>query len=237
MLDKDCATPLYIQLRDGIRKSIETKELKPGDKIDSEKKIAQKYGVSVITARNALNELAMEGLIVRKRGKGTFVSSVKYQSDYTKVQSFTESCIASGLKPGSVLLQSKVIDAPDYLTKALELEPNSQVIFISRLRTIDGVPMVIENSYLPMAYMEILREDLDKISLYDILEKKFGEEILKSHKEVEIIKASEEQAELIHVERGTALLSVESIAYAKGRKPVYAGTQLINGEKFKLKIS
>ncbi len=236
-LDKDSAIPLYVQLRDGIKKRIETKELLPGDRIESEKKIAEKYGVSVITARNALNDLAEQGLIVRKRGKGTFVSSVKFHSDYTKIQSFTESCYASGFTPGSILLQSKVIDIPEKLVTMLQQSKGSQVIFISRIRTIDGVPMVIEDSFLPMDYMEILRENLEKISIYSTFEKRFGVEIIRSAKEIEIAKATEEQARLLNVEKNTPLLRVESVSFSRERVPVYAGVQMINGEKFKLKIS
>lgn len=73
--------------------------MKPGDRLLPEVEMAKYYQVSVITARKAMDELAAQGLIEKKQGKGTFVTSPKYGRDYTHIQGFSESCLARGLKP------------------------------------------------------------------------------------------------------------------------------------------
>lgn len=102
-----------------LQKEITSGILKPGDRLLPEVEMAKYYQVSVITARKAMDELAAQGLIEKKQGKGTFVTSPKYGRDYTHIQGFSESCLARGLKPGARLLQKEIVAPKSSILESL----------------------------------------------------------------------------------------------------------------------
>lgn len=145
--------------------------MKPGDRLLPEVEMAKYYQVSVITARKAMDELAAQGFIEKKQGKGTFVTSPKYGRDYTHIQGFSESCLARGLKPGARLLQKEIVAPKSSILESLGLDENSQTVKIVRLRYVNDEPMVIETSYFPLDYAFLLQENLDG-SLFQVLREK-----------------------------------------------------------------
>ena len=175
ILEANAVVPLYRQLMEKLQKEITSGILKPGDRLLPEVEMAKYYQVSVITARKAMDELAAQGLIEKKQGKGTFVTSPKYGRDYTHIQGFSESCLARGLKPGARLLQKEIVG----------LDENSQTVKIVRLRYVNDEPMVIETSYFPLDYAFLLQENLDG-SLFQVLREKKDLVIDGSKKIVEI---------------------------------------------------
>ena len=100
MLKQDVVTPLYEQLMEEIEKNIKSGIYKPGDKIMTESEMAKTYGVSLITVRKAIGSLMEKGLVVRKQGKGTFVTKPKFSRNIKRLQSFSEMCEQMGVVPG-----------------------------------------------------------------------------------------------------------------------------------------
>jgi len=98
-------TPVYKQIQSGIRKRIQTSELKPGDAVASERELARTYGVSLMTARHALAGLEREGLVERRQGAGTFVASPKIH--FNKLMSYSEQMFSRGLPPRSRMLSAR----------------------------------------------------------------------------------------------------------------------------------
>ena len=156
ILEANAVVPLYRQLMEKLQKEITSGILKPGDRLLPEVEMAKYYQVSVITARKAMDELAAQGLIEKKQGKGTFVTSPKYGRDYTHIQGFSESCLARGLKPGARLLQKEIVAPKSSILESLGLDENSQTVKIVRLRYVNDEPMVIETSYFPLDYAFLL---------------------------------------------------------------------------------
>jgi GntR family transcriptional regulator len=235
MLDSNNVTPLYKQLLDDIRVNIEQGMYKPGDKLLPETEMARYYKVSVITARKAMDELAAMGLVKKRRGKGTFVANPKYSRDYTKVLSFSEACKLQNLEAGSELLERNVITPPLKICQDLGLPDNSKTVYVLRLRFVNKEPMVIESNYFPMSYAYLLSEDLSG-SLFEVLRVKSGVDIQTSRKTVEICRANAAERRLLSVGKNHSLLLVNSIACTADGTPVYSGTQIINGERYKLLI-
>ena len=130
ILEANAVVPLYRQLMEKLQKEITSGILKPGDRLLPEVEMAKYYQVSVITARKAMDELAAQGLIEKKQGKGTFVTSPKYGRDYTHIQGFSESCLARGLKPGARLLQKEIVAPKSSILESLGLDENSQTVKI-----------------------------------------------------------------------------------------------------------
>lgn len=234
MLKQDAITPLYVQLMDELEASIRNGVYKPGDKIMTETEMAKEYGVSLITVRKAVGSLMEKGLVVRKQGKGTFVTKPKYSRNMKKLQSFTEMCEQMGVKPGARVLENRLIAADKKVADRLGIEPGSNVVYISRLRLVDGEPVQVEKSYFPLKYAFLLEEDLNDGSMFECLKEKAGAKVASSEKMIELCRATAEEAALMDVKKGDYLLFVKSTAYDENGEPMYAGIQLINGDRFSL---
>jgi transcriptional regulator, gntR family len=236
MLKQDAITPLYVQLMDELEASIRNGVYKPGDKIMTETEMAKEYGVSLITVRKAVGSLMEKGLVVRKQGKGTFVTKPKYSRNMKKLQSFTEMCEQMGVKPGARVLENRLIAADKKVADRLGIEPGSNVVYISRLRLVDGEPVQVEKSYFPLKYAFLLEEDLNDGSMFECLKEKAGAKVASSEKMIELCRATAEEAALMDVKKGDYLLFVKSTAYDENGEPMYAGIQLINGDRFSLYV-
>lgn len=236
MLKQDAITPLYVQLMEELETSIRNGVYKPGDKIMTEAEMAREYGVSLITVRKAVGSLMEKGLVVRKQGKGTFVTKPKYSRNMKKLQSFTEMCEQMGVKPGARVLENRLIAADKKVADRLGIEPGSNVVYISRLRLADGEPVQVEKSYFPLKYAFLLEEDLNDGSMFECLKEKAGAKVASSEKMIELCRAAAEEAALMDVKKGDYLLFVKSTAYDENGEPMYAGIQLINGDRFSLYV-
>ena len=236
MLKQDAITPLYVQLMEELETSIRNGVYKPGDKIITEAEMAKEYGVSLITVRKAVGSLMEKGLVVRKQGKGTFVTKPKYSRNMKKLQSFTEMCEQMGVKPGAQVLENRLIMADKKVADRLGIEPGSNVVYISRLRLADGEPVQVEKSYFPLKYAFLLEEDLNNGSMFECLKEKAGAKVASSEKMIELCRATAEEAALMDVKKGDYLLFVKSTAYDENGEPMYAGIQLINGDRFSLYV-
>ena len=236
MLKQDAITPLYVQLMEELETSIRNGVYKPGDKIMTEAEMAKEYGVSLITVRKAVGSLMEKGLVVRKQGKGTFVTKPKYSRNMKKLQSFTEMCEQMGVKPGAQVLENRLIMADKKVADRLGIEPGSNVVYISRLRLADGEPVQVEKSYFPLKYAFLLEEDLNNGSMFECLKEKAGAKVASSEKMIELCRATAEEAAPMDVKKGDYLLFVKSTAYDENGEPMYAGIQLINGDRFSLYV-
>ena len=236
MLKQDSMTPLYVQLMNEVENSIKNGEYKPGDKLLTETEMAKKYGVSLITVRKAIGSLMEQGLVVRKQGKGTFVTKPKLSRNMKKLQSFSEMCAQMGVIPGAKMLENSLVSADMKIAAALGIEPGSNVVKIVRLRYADQEPVQIETSYFPIQYAFLLDAKFDDNSLFDHLREKSGVQVASSEKLIELCRATAEEAELLGVKKGDALLLVRSTAYDKNGEPMYAGAQVINGDRFTLYV-
>ena len=202
----------------------------------SEAELEKLYNVSRITVRRAIKELCDEEVLVRRQGKGTFVTKPKFERNMKKLQSFTELCHQIGVKPGGKMLENKVVTADEKTARRLDIPVGSRVVFLSRVRYADQEPVVIEGNYFPMEYSFLLDNDFDNNSLFDFIEEKTGKRIASSEKRIELCRATAHEGELLRVKKGEYLLYVKSTAYDANGIPMYVGTQLINGERFSLYV-
>ena len=235
MLNANCSVPLYQQLKEKLREEIASGVYKSGEQLPSERAFSQKNGISLITVRKALAELAAEGIIDKKQGKGSFVAIPKYGRDYTSIMSFSEACRMEGLRPGSSLIVRRIERVDENIARILRLEGDQLAVYISRLRTVNEEPMVIENSYFSLEYSFLLKEDLSG-SLFDLLRSRLQVEITSSRKTIEICRAQSDDAKLLNVTRNSPLMLVKSIAFMQNDQPAYYCTQIINGERYKLHV-
>ncbi|MEW6047209.1 MAG: GntR family transcriptional regulator, partial [Bacillota bacterium] len=143
-VSKVSAIPLYQQLEDYIRESIESGQLKPGDRLPSETELSKRYQISRMTVRKAMERLEFAGYLERYPGKGTFVAAPKIPQRVSMLHGFHKKMSALGLKVKSTVLEVQSIDAGIIIERRLGLQTGDRVFQISRLRYVEGTPVAIQ---------------------------------------------------------------------------------------------
>jgi len=172
----DSDIPLYYQLISIIKRNLSVGFLKAGDIIPSEAELCEALEISRSTVRQAIGELEAEGLVVRRRGKGTFISEPKMNRSIEDIYSFTGEMKALGLEPSSVVHEFEVVKPTEAEARSLELKDTAQDVYkIVRLRRANGEPLLLETTVIP-AYIfpGLTRDRLEKESLYTMLREEAG---------------------------------------------------------------
>ena len=228
---------LYLRIKDWLREAIEKGEYRPGDRIPSEHELMRRFGVSRSTIRQAVSELVLEGWLYRVQGSGTYVARPKYRQTLSRLTSFTEDMHLLGLTPRSRLLLFRVEEADEKISAALSLRPGEEVIRIERLRFADEEPMALNTSVLPRQLVPGLeKQDLQRSSLYEILERRYGLILARAEQTLEPALADPYAAELLRVPIGAPLLLVEGVVYLKNGTPIEWVRILYRGDRYKFHI-
>jgi GntR family transcriptional regulator len=185
MIDKSSPVPIYHQLEEYIKQQIENGTLKIEETIPSEREYAERYQISRMTVRQALNNLVTEGYLYRQKGRGTFVSKQKVEQQLQGLTSFTEDMIARGMKPGNRLISFEIIPASKQIASRLKLSEHAPVYEIKRVRLADDVPMAFETTYVPANLIKGLTEEIITDSLYRYVEEKLSLVIFEASKQIE----------------------------------------------------
>lgn len=166
MIKRNDKRPIYDQLVEILRTKIEN-EMEPNDRMLSERKICDEYGVSRTTVRLAMAELEHMGYIYKRHGKGTFVAALSQNSqNLMESYSFTDYMRIQGKKPGTKVLSFEVVESTKYFSEKLGITPGEKMIKIMRLRLADDLPMMLERTYLPMKEFIGLTKEKSNKNLY-----------------------------------------------------------------------
>ncbi|GAB2905195.1 GntR family transcriptional regulator [Uliginosibacterium flavum] len=215
-------SPLYRQIRNLIVQALEAGEWQPGQAIPSEQELALRFGVSQGTVRKAIDELAAENILVRRQGKGTFVST--HQDPRAVFRFLRLKAINGGpVLPKSMPLECMRGKAGQEAARNLGIAPGSQIIIVRRVLKLEGKPVVIDEMYLPGDVFQGLSIEQLKDwqgSLYSLFESRFGVRMVRATEKVRAVAAERAVAEVLGVAENTPLLSVERVAYSYGDKPV-----------------
>lgn len=215
-IDPDSPVPKYFQLREILLDLIESDELPIGAAIPSERELCQRYGLSRMTVRQAVDHLVSEGRLHRVAGKGTFVARPKIEMSL-RLTSFSEDMRARGLVPGSRDLDRRIVRASAHLARELGIQPGDEVHFIERLRTADGEPLCVERAHIPLALAPDLSEhDLTDRSLYRLLESAYGLVLDAGELTIDGGIADPRDADLLKLPRGGAVLLLQRRSFAGG---------------------
>ena len=225
--------PRYYQLKEIIRERVQSDEWKPGDLIPSERELSEKYGISRMTARQAITDLVNEGLFYREQGKGTFVSQRKITQQLIRLTGFTEDIKARGQKPGTKVLSAQMFPADETTAEKLRIDPGTLIFRIQRLRLADDKPLAIELSQTSFKGCErLLEEDLEQNSLYRLLETKYGIPLMEADQELEAGLAGNEEAQLLKISLGRPVLFTRRITYTERNQPIEYAKAVYCGNKY-----
>lgn len=228
---------LYNHIKLRLREAIEAGEYKPGDRIPSEHELMGKFGVSRATVRKAISELVLEGWLHRIQGRGTFVAQPKFRQTLSRLTSFTEDMRMLGLTPRTKLISLRIEKASREMAERLAIKLNDPVIYIERLRFADDEPMALNISVLPYHLVPGLEDqDLEKDSLYEILERHYGLILSRAEQTLEPTLADPGTARLLEVKMGTPLLLVGGVVYLKNDTPIEWLRIWYRGDRYKFHI-
>lgn len=233
-LQKGAPTPLYHQIKIRLLEELEMGHLQPGDRVPSERELTERYGVSRMTARQALVELESEGYLVRVQGKGTFVAAPKFEQALTLVTGFTEDMRRRGLQSETRVLAAQVISAGSPVAGALSLNEGDEVYRLERLRMAGGEPLALECSHLVAdRFPGLLNLDLEHHSLYELLRGAFGVHLVHATQTLEAIAADAHQAEILKLREGTPLMMTQRIARDQHGRAVEFTRSCYRGDRYR----
>lgn len=238
LINFDSHIPYYIQLMDILREKVHQKIWVAGDQIPGEQDLCEIYGISRTVVRQALRELELEGVVNRRKGKGTFISQPKISEGLVqKLTGFYQDMVERGLRPGTRVLHQNVNPASENVARFLNIEPGEKVIDIQRLRFINEEPIQLVTTYLPYEICPALASvDLADRSLYKFLESECGVFIAKGRRFIEAVLANEAEATLLGIDRGTPLLMLDSISYVESGQPVEYYHALHRGDRSRFEV-
>lgn len=240
-LSEDSLTPLYQQVMEMLKDAIEMGTYVAGDKIPSEAELSDLYSVSRITVRRAVQELVKDGYLTKKQGKGTFVNRRKlsrkiYQCSQT--QSFTDTCAEDGRVAGAHLLGVQIVDPQPREREFLHLSDDEKLIHVKRIRTVDGIPIMLENNFYPLEGFEfLLEENLEDVSIFNLVEEHTGRRPTGDDRAtIEIVRASVNEARALNVPTGEPLF-LERVNFTDQQGvPFLIGKQYIVGSLYVFSI-
>jgi GntR family transcriptional regulator len=224
--------PMHHQVYLDLRSSLDDATWKPGERVPTERQLARHYGVSLITVRRALAELAQQGRIERTRGRGTFVLRPRLDRDIASRASFADEMQERGLDPETRLISARPQSALPTVASALRLESGSPTLYLERLRLAGGEPYLLEQVHLPAErFPGLLASDLEHVSLYELLATRYDTPVVRAREALEPVLLRAREAALLGQRRRAAALLIEGIAYTTDDSPVEFGRTFVRGDR------
>ena len=213
-LDAEASPHLYLQVRNGLARLISERRFSVDEALPSERVLAEKLGISRVTARKAIGALVAEGLIVRRHGSGNYIAP-RLEQPLTRLTSFTEELRQRGFEPRSRWIRRVVGAAMSEEMVALGLSPGSKVARLERVRLADETPMAYETSALPTAVVADPQAVQDSLYAY-LAERDLAP--VRALQHIRAANANARHAELLSIPPGQALLFITRVGYcADGR--------------------
>jgi GntR family transcriptional regulator len=232
-IDRISPVPRYHQLKEILREQIRNGELKPGSLIPSERELSETYGISRMTARQAVTELVNEGVFYREQGRGTFVAQNRITQQLLHLTGFTEDIRARGQRPSTKVLSAAMCPADEVTAHRLRIEPGDPVFCLRRLRLADGEPLAIEVSLLNFKGCEALaEEDFEHNSLYQLLVAQYGLPLMEADQEIEAGLARADEADILRISVGSPVLLTRRTTYTERNRPVEYARSVYCGAKY-----
>ena len=238
-IDRGSPVPYYLQLKEVLTEGIQQGDWGPGDLIPSESELGNSFGVSRTVVRQALNEMTYEGLVVRQKGKGTFVAQPKISSRslIQSLEGFYGEMADRGVPVTTEVLEQTLEPADPDVATNLELEAMAPVVKLVRLRFVEEEPIVLVVSHLPYEMCrDVIKADLQQGSLYAFLEEECGLTIGRGWRRIEAIAADEEAAARLAVEIGSPLIRLKSVSYTPEGTPLEYFDALFRGDRSRFEV-
>ncbi|SFB78503.1 GntR family transcriptional regulator [Streptococcus equinus] len=223
--------PAYIRIHDAVKKQIDDGFWEIGQRLPSERDLADDFEVSRMTLRQAITLLVEEGILERRVGSGTYVASHRVQEKMRGTTSFTEIVRSQGKTPSSQVVSYQRKPANETEIQQLQLKASDYVVRMERVRYADNVPLVFEVASIPEKLIrQFKREDITEHFFQTLTDN--GYEIGKSQQTIYAKNASERVANYLKVPKNHAVLALTQVSYfSDGRPFEYVHSQYV-GDRF-----
>ena len=229
VLNKKTGIPLYYQLKEIILGEIKKGTWRVGEQIPTEIDFVDQYKISRATVRQAVLELVRDGILVRDKGKGTFVSAPKFRTDFT-----VNFCYPEQFGDKHKVLSAKTISPSESIAERLSLTSTELIYKIVRLRYFNDEPVAIETLFIPeKKFPGLLDKDL-KIRIFDILAENYNVNILKFETTIEPVTLTYKESKILEVSKEKPALLVEKNCLDITGRPYLIAKGLFRGDRCKL---
>lgn len=211
--------PIYIKIHNQIKRDIENKKYRVGERIPAERQLAQQFDVSRMTLRQAIKTLEDEGILERRLGSGTYVASQKVQEKMSGIMSFTEITRANGQVPTNKLISYRITKPSLSEKEKLKIDDSTSVLRMERVRSADNVPICYEVATIPYPLIARFSKEEIASSLYKTLEKAGGYKIGNVIENIGAATANENDAKLLSINKGDPLVTRRQITELSSGEP------------------
>ncbi len=228
------ALPAYRQIEQALRDRLVA--MGPGERLPSDDELCREFGVSRMTARNAMQRLAEDGLVERVPGRGTFSAAAPAHRHADRLMAFSHEMARLGRVPSSRLLACEIRPSTPETAAALGLRPSEPVVVVRRLRLADGTPIAVETAVLVQRVAAVvMAADLETGSLHETLARA-GLHLRRGNATITAEAATAEDVRLLSVPRGAPLLVERRVIADSGGRPVEATESRYPGDRYALDV-
>jgi GntR family transcriptional regulator len=236
-LDRQSSIPIFTQVKSLLEEAIASGDLTPNRRIPSERELSVMLRVSRMTIRQALLAMIAEGIIYTRSGKGTYVAERKIEQPLQRLTSFSQDIVARGMRPSSKVLEAELLPAPAELAHSLDILPGAELLRIRRLRLADDDPVALETSHLPHSIAPgLLKHELEKRSLYEILRTDYGIEFVSAKQTIEASEATAEERELLLLPRRVPVLRLHRFTSGVDGRVLEFVRAVYRGDRYQLHV-
>ena len=239
IVDPNNPIPKYLQISAWLRESIQVGRYKTDERLPSEIELSQMCRVNRNTLRQAIGELAAQGMLKKVKGLGTFVTAsepVALKHKLNRISSFGQELHQAGVRENTRLLEKGYETAPKHVAQSLALSPDSRVIAVRRLRIGDDLPLIYEETYLPVDLFDgILEMDLTG-SMYEIFTQEFSVALARCEQTIRAVNLNKKVAPLLGLKANGAALYMESVTYNDRNMPVEVLCCYFRGDKYAFEV-
>ena len=227
----------YINLvRSEISEKIEVyvrkNNLKPHDKLPSERELSSTWNVNRMTLRGAIQSLIDEGFLYNVPGNGTYVAPKKIERDLYQFRSLTDGMAEKDVTVRNKLISVRKKDADEQIAKVLSVPLGSEILEVKRVRMFNNEPLVMEESYIRYDLCrELENYDLGSHSLYSILREFYNIKLVKQKQKISIAYVTDEESQYLEVEKGIAVIVVKGVTFNENEEPIEYSISTTRGDR------
>ncbi len=230
-------TPYYRWLEQVLREDISQGMYKPGDTLPTEHELMRRYNLSITTVRRAVHDLAREGWVYRKAGKGTFVKRTKLEEHLAWLTSFAEEMQSRQITPQFKLVSAAESMPPAEIARALKLSPQQKAYLIERVQIANDEPIALARGYWsPDIGEQLAKHDLHHIALYEIVEHHLYIPLVEADESISAMIADADIARELGVQKKSALLVRRRLTYSSEMRPIEYTTTFYRADRYEYKI-
>jgi len=233
-VDSQGGVALYRQIKRDLTRRIEQGELRPGEGLPSEAELCERYGVSRPTLRQATQDLIRDGLLVVRRGVGTFVAQPKVRQQLGTVLGFTEKMASQGRHASTRVLERSLHSAQELdatVAAELQLKNDATVLRVVRLRLADEIPVMVETMHISTNRFPGIQDlDLETSSLYQALRERYGVQIVQLREALEPVLLNRDDAQLLGTLKGSPSIQATITSFDVKGQPIEHTISRVRGD-------